>query len=126
VVYSTEPEKLPSDFGGRTVSELVGAGKLEVVNSVIPEQKILSSAHTAIVMPPEDAHYGVAGEYSNCVHYYSEDREKYAACINNPSADFQGELTEKNLKAGILRRLMYNPNFAALKVSMQRFIDALP
>ena len=126
VVYSAEPEKLPSDFGGRTVSELAGAGKLEVVNSVIPEQKILSSAHTAIVMPPEDAHYGVAGEYSNCVHYYSEDKEKYAVCINNPSADFQGELTEKNLEAGILRRLMYNPNFAALKVSMQRFIDALP
>lgn len=126
VAYSTEPEKLPSDFGGRAVNELVGAGKLEVVNSVIPEQKILSSAHTAIVMPPEDAHYGVAGEYSNCVHYYSEDKEKYAVCINNPSADFQGEMTEQNLKVGILRRLMYNPNFAALKVSMKQFIDALP
>jgi len=117
VLYTTEPEKFP--FG-------IPAEKLELVNSAVPEQKILSSAHTAIVIPPEDTHCGAAGEYSNCVHYYPDDMEKYAACIKNPAADLQGEITEKNLAAGILRRLMYNPNFAALKVSMQQFIDHLP
>ena len=117
VLYTTEPEKFPPDFP---------ADKLELVNSAIPAQKILSSAHTAIVIPPEDTHYGAAGEYSNCVHYYPDDMEKYSACINHPAADLQGEITEKNLATGILRRLMYNPNFAALKVSMQRFIDNLP
>lgn len=117
VIYTTEPEKFPRDFP---------ADKLELVNSVFPAQKILSSAHTAIVLPPEDRHYGVDGEYSNCMHYYPDDMEKYAACLEHPEQDFQGEITEKNLKAGILRRLMYNPNFAALKVSMQRFIDQLP
>lgn len=86
----------------------------------------MSSAHTAIVLAPEDGHYGVNGEYSNCVHYYPDDMEKYDACLKHPGQDFQGEITEKNLKAGILRRLMYNPNFASLKVSMRRFIDALP
>jgi esterase/lipase len=116
VLYTTEPEKLPHDFP---------AAKLELVNSVFPGQKILSSAHTAIVMPPEDTHYGAAGEYSNCVHYYPDDLEKYAACIKHPGQDFQGEITGKNLEAGILRRLMYNPNFAALKVSMKQFIDTL-
>jgi esterase/lipase len=116
VLYTTEPEKLPDDFP---------AAKLELVNSVFPGQKILSSAHTAIVMPPEDTHYGAAGEYSNCVHYYPDDLEKYAACIKHPGQDFQGEITGKNLEAGILRRLMYNPNFAALKVSMKQFIDTL-
>jgi esterase/lipase len=117
VLYTTEPEKFPPDFL---------AAKLELVNSAFPEQKILSSAHTAIVMPPEDKHYGAAGEYSNCVHYYPDDMEKYAACLKYPEQDFQGEVTEKNLAAGILRRLMYNPKFAGLKVSMQRFIDELP
>ena len=68
----------------------------------------------------------MAGDYSNCVHYYPGDMEKYAACLKHPEQDFQGELTEENLKAGILRRLMYNPNFAALKVSMKRFINDLP
>jgi esterase/lipase len=128
VLYTTEPEKFPPGFlaGKRAVGEFRGTAKLQLVNSVVPEQKILSSAHTAIVLPPEDKHYGVAGEYSNCVHYYPDEMEKYAACIKNPSADFQGELIEKNLKAGILRRLMYNPNFASLKVSMKRFIESLP
>ncbi len=117
VLYTTEPEKFPPG---------IPEGRLELVNSVVPGQKILSSAHTAIVMPPEDRHYGAAGEYSNCVHYYPDEMEKYAACLKHPEQDYQGEITEKNLKAGILRRLTYNPNFAALKVSMQRFIDRMP
>jgi esterase/lipase len=117
VLYTTEPEKFPPDFP---------ADRLELVNSAVPAQKILSSAHTAIVIPPEDTHYGAAGEYSNCVHYFPDDMEKYAACLRHPEQDYQGEITGKNLAAGILRRLMYNPNFAALKVSMKRFIDNLP
>lgn len=117
VLYTTETSKAPKD---------IPAGKLELVNSVIPEQKILSSAHTAIVLSPADKHYGIAGNYSNCVHYYPDEMEKYDACNNNPGEDLQGEITKKNLKAGILRRLMYNPNFAALELSMKRFIDSLP
>jgi len=117
VLYTTEPEKYSSG---------IPADRLELVNSAVPAQKILSSAHTAIAIPPEDTHYGMAGEYSNCAHYYPDDMEKYFACINNPAADLQGEITEKNLAVGILRRLMYNPHFAALKVSMQRFVDDLP
>lgn len=128
VLYTTDAEKFSPGIsaGKRAAGEFRGTAKLEWVNSVFPEQKILSSAHTAIVLPDYDMHYGAAGDYSNCIHYYPGDIEKYAACNKNPEADLQGELTEENLKAGILRRLMYNPNFAALKVSMQRFIDDLP
>jgi esterase/lipase len=117
VLYTTKPEKYPPDYL---------ADKLELVNSVVPGQRILSSAHTAIVMSPEDNHYGETGEYSNCLHYFPDDMEKYAFCLNNPGQDFQGEVTEKNLETGIMRRLMYNPHFASLKTSMQRFVDRLP
>jgi hypothetical protein len=117
VLYTTEPDKMPSG---------IPADRLELVDSVIPGQRILSSAHTAIVMPPEDPHYGAAGEYSNCVHYYPDDIESYAACLKHPGQDVQGEVTEKNLAAGILRRLTYNPNFDGLKISMQRFVAGLP
>ena len=116
VLYTTEPENFPPG---------IPPEKMELVNSAVPGQKILSSAHTAIVMPPEDGYYGAAGEYSNCMHYYPDDMEKYAACIQHPEQDFQGEVTGENLKAGILLRLMYNPSFAGLIVSMQRFIDKL-
>lgn len=117
VLYSTDPTKALPDFP---------PDKLEMVNSVFPEQKILSSAHTAIPVPPEDKHYGVAGDYSNCTHYYPDEMEKYDACNNKPREALQGELTKENLKAGTLRRLMYNPNFTALKLSMKKFIDGLP
>lgn len=116
VLYTTGMEKIPQGFP---------PDRLELVNSVFPEQKILSSAHSAIVMPPEDSHYGRKGDYINCAHYFPDHMEKYAACLAHPDQDFQGEITERNLKAGILRRLTYNPNFAALKDSMQRFIDQL-
>ncbi len=117
VLYTTEPEKFPPDFP---------AEKLELVNSVFPGQKILSSAHTAILLPPEDRHYGQGGEYSNCVHYYPDDMGKYAACLAHPEQDFQGEVTMKNLETGIMRRLMYNPNFESLVVSMRQFMEELP
>jgi esterase/lipase len=117
VLYSTDASKVPPG---------IPAEKLEMVKSVFPEQKILSSAHTAILLPPDDKHYGANGDYSNCIHYYPDEMEKYAACNSNPKEDLQGELTKANLKAGILRRLMYNPNFAELESSMKKFIDKLP
>jgi esterase/lipase len=104
----------------------IAPGKIEVVNSALPAQKILSSAHTAIVLPPTDAHYGANGSYSNALHYFPDEMDKYDVCIAQPKSVLQGEITEKNLQAGTLRRLMYNPNFATLKLAMQRFIETLP
>ena len=123
VLYTTEPEKYSS---GELSKELAGEAKLEWVNSAVPEQNILSSSHMAIVLPGDDQHYGVAGDYSNYAHYYPHDMEKYTASLKHSEQYVQGEITEKNLKAGMLRRLMYNPHFAALKVSMKRFIESLP
>jgi esterase/lipase len=100
--------------------------EIEWVNSFIPEQKILGSAHTAILVHPGDGHYGVEGDYANCIHYYPHDMEKYEACTRYPQACWLGEITEKNLAAGVLRRLMYNPGFDALKDSLQQFIRKFP
>jgi len=88
--------------------------------------EILSSAHTAILLPPEDEYYGAAGAYANCIHYYPQQMDKYAACTLHPEECWLGEISAKNLDVGILRRLMYNPNSAALKISLKQFIDSLP
>ena len=101
-------------------------GKIEWVNSMLPEQKILSSAHTAILVSPDDEYYGVHGEYANCIHYYPGEMDKYTACTLHAEACWLGEINDKNLKAGVLRRLMYNPNFESLKLSLQQFIEKLP
>jgi esterase/lipase len=100
--------------------------RIERACSVIPEQNILSFSHTSLVLPPEDKYYGLNGEYSSCLHYYPHDMESYAACMHNSPAVLQGEVTDENLSKGVMRRLMYNPYFKELTVSMQRFIkDAL-
>ena len=97
----------------------------ELLVSVFPEQKILGSAHTAIVVSPEDEHYGVNGDYANCIHYFPYEMEQYRTCTSNPMGCSQGEITQANLKAGTLRRLMYNPHFAEMKKTIGTFIDNL-
>ncbi len=116
VLYTTDTNKFPQDFPRE---------KLELVNSVIPAQNILSSSHTAVVLPPDDPHYGLTGDYSNCVHYYPNDMEKYLTCNRQVSGILQGEISEENLKRGIVQRLMVNPNFTALKSSLAQFMGDL-
>jgi esterase/lipase len=99
--------------------------KVEWVSSALPERGILSSAHTAIVMPPDDGHYGAEGEYKNCLHYHGSDEERYVMCLNADQDVSLGEVNEQNLQLGLLRRLTFNPHFAAMEASMQRFIKEL-
>jgi hypothetical protein len=116
LLYTTKLEKTLSNHP---------EAKLSWVYSVVPEQKILSSAHTAILLSGEDEHYGQNGEYANCVHYFPENMEKYAICSNTHASCSLGELTAQNLQTGIVRRLMYNPNFASLKNSIKQFIKQI-
>jgi len=99
---------------------------IEWVNSAVPGQNILGSAHTAIVMPPEDEYYGANGAYVNCLHYYENDKTSYHACCARGPDTWLGEVTEQNLRQGVVRRLTYNPHYAALEASMQNFIEGLP
>ncbi len=96
---------------------------IEWVNNYLPEQRILSGAHTAVVMPPEDAHYGARGDYANCQHYYAKDAERYATCLTR--ADWWGEVLPQHLARGVVRRLTWNPHYAAMEAAMQTFIEGL-
>ncbi len=116
IIYTTDAKKVARDSA---------MDKIEWVNSVVAEQKILGSAHTAILVPFDDEHYGFDGEYVNCIHYYPDDLEKYNECTHNPKECWQGEATEANIKAVTLRRLMYNPHYAELINSLGKFIDQL-
>ena len=88
-------------------------------------QHILSSAHTAIVLPDDDVHYGVTGDYANCTHYFPRQPNSYAVCLNNASGLNRGEINAANLQQGVMKRLMSNPKFAQLKISLARFIADL-
>ncbi len=113
------------DMGNKNPLPNFPAAQLEWIQSALPAQKILSAAHTSIVLPAEDSHYGAQGEYANCWHYFSHDMDKYNACRSNRDACWLGETTAQNLRVGLLRRLTYNPHFVSLQSSMQRFIERL-
>lgn len=89
------------------------------------QQHILSSAHTAIVLPDDDAHYGKNGDYVNCTHYLPDQPAHYATCLRNDSAINRGEINPNNLQQGVMKRLMSNPKFAQLKQSLMEFIAGL-
>jgi hypothetical protein len=103
--------------------EGIPADRVEWVNSAMPERRILGSAHIAIMVPPEDAHYGAAGEYANCLHYYPNDIGQYAACLSSLAGEVNwGEATAENLRQGLMRRLTYNPHYAELEASIARWL----
>jgi hypothetical protein len=96
-----------------------------LVKSSFPDRRILSSAHTALVLRESDPHYGINGDYANCLHYFPKVPDKYRRC-KDKKEDYLGELTDENLKKGVIRRLMYNPNFSGLASSLGEFIERLP
>ena len=93
---------------------------------------ILDLAHRALPIAPDDPHYGTAGDYLDCRHYYHEtDTPNWLLCLDpgkTPanSALRYGEITPPNLAAHLMRRLTYNPDFAALAGEILTFIDELP
>jgi len=100
--------------------------KIVVLGSGVPSRRILGSAHTALVLPPGNDHYGDVGNYANCLHYYAPKLlVKYRQCKDRKE-DYLGEITEENLKKGVVRRMMYNANFDALLARMTSFIATLP
>ncbi len=117
VWYTRTPSRQPAG---------IAQERVELVNSVIPEENILSFSHLSLMLPRDDPFYGAHGTYSNCLHYFPEEMDKYTACSGNSPPVLQGEVTEQNLRAGLMRRLTYNPHFAALKRSLQRFLESLP
>lgn len=117
VYYTPHPEARLAD---------VPPERVVLVSSVVPEQHIIGFSHLSLLIPPDDPHYGRAGDYLNCLHYYPQDPSRYAACKRNAPGILQGEVTPDNLRDGLMRRLTYNPRFDELMAAMRTFIQELP
>ncbi len=113
MVFMRDPEREVQGFS---------AEQLLRVGSVFTEKKILSSAHTAIMLPPDDPVYGEQGSYVNAIHYYPQQLAAYRACWQHQPGVYLGETTRENLAKGYLQRLMYNPNHALMLQAMEQFI----
>jgi hypothetical protein len=93
---------------------------------------VLDLAHPALPIAPDDPHYGVAGDYLDCAHYYwQSDTPNWLICqdpARTPAnSDVRyGEITEDNLAAHVIRRLTFNPDFDALATAILKFLTAQP
>ena len=91
------------------------------------DPQIKSFAHTAIPVAPANPHYGKVQDgkavYVNCLHYGASKYEaKWSDCMAGEGVVY-GETSLKD--AFVLRRLTYNPEFAAMMDSLDVFLEAL-
>lgn len=97
--------------------------RITLINSLLPDQRILSLSHLAVTVPPTDPHYGSRGDYRNCLHYPAPSTE-FAACSAGRAAWF-GEKSPANLTRGLLQRLTWNPFYDRQCAELDRFLAAL-
>ena len=98
---------------------------VRLVPSTLPERRIISSAHTALIIAPDNPHYGEDGDYTFCTHYYRTDSARYARCKTR-NEDALGEIGLDSRSVPVVRRLTYNPWYDDLLDELGRFIDGLP
>ena len=99
--------------------------------SVLPEQRILSYAHQAVHISPDNSHYSVNGDYRNCRMVAGEVD---AIAINRcqyTEMPFRGEVfghavSGYDIKVvDTLARLTFNPQFPQLLDEIDLFLDSL-
>jgi len=95
-----------------------------LVKSRMPDTKISSSSHMAIVLPPEDPFFGERGKSPICTHYFGKDDEAYFRCMNG-TEDILGETIPEFMSRGVVRRLSYNPFFDSRLGDMKDFISRI-
>ena len=94
---------------------------LDVHGSIHAPMNIREFSHLSITLSPDNPHYGIRGDYANCLHYLS-DQENYSRCKTGSGLPY-GEQTEED--SGLFRRLTFNPFFKELTRSIDRFFDGL-
>jgi esterase/lipase len=98
---------------------------VRLIYSRIPERRIVSAAHTSMIVAPDNPHYGEQGAYSFCTHYYRTDQADYERCKARQE-DYLGEIGQQTEHHHILRRLTFNPWWDALLDELKGFIERLP
>ena len=97
--------------------------RIVVRDSHLPAERIHDFSHLVLIMPPDDPHYGKNGDYQNCLHYRKNPTEE-KICLEDDTV-WQGEISRKNKKQGVMRRLSYHPRFQEMMNDLDLFLDGL-
>ncbi|MEE9343383.1 MAG: alpha/beta fold hydrolase [Gammaproteobacteria bacterium] len=90
------------------------------IKSSLPQQGIISAAHTSAYIHPKNPHYGRQGRYASCVHLYRNNPEGYLRC-KSLQEDALGEIGVEKNSARVLRRLTFNPWFETLEDELDKY-----
>ena len=88
------------------------------------DYRIIDFSHTAIPVAPSNPHYGVEGDYRNCMHYLG-DEPLWAKCKSDDTTVMLGEISDDNLEKYTMRRLTFNPHFEEMMKQIDLFVDKL-
>ena len=101
-------------------------GSPKKIKSQNLKDKIYGQSHLSLIIPPKDPYYGRKGIYRDCEHY-PEKSELYKKCKSEKYDDivWRGEVTKKNVKNGLMRRLRYNPLWKSMLEEIKNHIKTL-
>ncbi len=126
LVFAAKPDDA-APLCGR-YRERQSVGSCRVVLSADRSKGIKSLSHVGLVVAPGNDHYGLEGDYRNCLYSTSQKR----LCL-------LGEITERTCrerlicygeairatKNPVIRRITFNPFFPALTGAIDEFLDEL-
>lgn len=96
-------------------------GQMGIINTDLPEQRILGLSHMAIHGAPQNPYYGVQGEYRVCSWYLGEE-DRYQEC-RQAESNWYGERSDAlSALSDVPARLSWNPYFDDLMVRVAAFI----
>jgi esterase/lipase len=98
----------------------------EVITVPPENERFVSYSHVALLIPPGDAHYGVAGNYPVCGAYV-DNNARYQQCMSDEASTVYGETSlmdaEGLYQGKLVRRASFNPRFDEMLESMACFIE---
>ena len=98
--------------------------QVKVVPCRLPQHKIKSFSHTALLQSPGNPHYGAEGSYRFCTHYYFLDQCKYRRCKAGEE-DCLGEMFHESPDCQVVRRLTWNPFYDDMLEEIRSFLETL-
>jgi alpha-beta hydrolase superfamily lysophospholipase len=123
------------------VTQLAADARISVRGASVAERGVVSYSHLSFGIPEANTHYGLAGDYANCVWYPvkgGRGSAKYCNCLTAAMHDSAcpdhepasgdalryGEANPTDQRQYVLRRLTFNPRFDTDVRAIGDFIDA--
>lgn len=85
--------------------------------SYFPSENILDFSHACLTFSPENNHYGPQGDFLPPLHV--------PTTLLMDTSEYLGALTRHNLKHFVIRRLLFNPDFAAMTSELDSFLKSV-